>query len=262
MSYILEALKRAERERAQGQNPVTGDASMPRPPDRGRNTLLKIIIAALAVNALVIAVLVLRHKPDANKPESKAAATANPTARTARGASESVSEERAWSSQPAAPRAAPITAPAPPPPMPSAPAQEEPAVQQGVASMDDLGAADSDDADREGSTKIAQSPAVAAVEHHGSVTYAKKPLTEEVPPPAQDETVAVDDEVVEQPEPASESEAASDESASSPSPSQTIASAQPIAPRAAPSSAASASPAPAAPASGKVKPLSDMSAAY
>ncbi|HZP12270.1 MAG TPA: general secretion pathway protein GspB [Nevskiaceae bacterium] len=258
MSYILEALKRAERERAQGQNPVTGDASSPRPPDRGRNTLLKIIIAALVVNALVIAVLVLRHRPDASKPESKVAA-GKPALRPTRGASESTSEERAWTSQPS-PKAAPVTAPAPPPP--SAPAQEEPAVQQGVASMDDLGASDSDDADREGSTKIAQTPAVAAVEHHGSVTYAKKPLTPDVPPPAQESDDATADagtetsEALENPPPPDEPAEAA------PEPSEQIASAKPIAPRAAPPAAASAMPTPAASAPGKVKPLSEMSAAY
>lgn len=253
MSYILEALKRAERERAQGQNPVTGDTSTPTPPNRGRNTLLKIIIAALVVNALVIVVLVMRHKPDA-KPEANAAAGKPPA--SARVRPPPMPEESAFASQPSA-KAPPITAPAPPPT--SAPKQEEPAVQQGVSSMDDLGAGDSDDADREGSTKIAQTPAVAAVEHRGSVTYAKKPLTREVPPPTQDENAGGDTEVLEQPEPPSQNETVEEQA---PAPGSQVASAQPVAPRATPPTTASVTPPPAGPAAGKVKPLSDMSAAY
>jgi hypothetical protein len=99
MSYILEALRRAERERAQGQvptgNEVTAHAAA-QPP--GRSPLLKILIAVLAVNALVFGAILLRPKPAATlsaEPASTAAApqtaTAPPPASAARITSPAVS---------------------------------------------------------------------------------------------------------------------------------------------------------------------------
>jgi general secretion pathway protein B len=236
-------LKRAERERAQAQNPVAGDAAPTPAASRGTsNTLLKLLIAALAVNAIVIAVLVLRHKPD-----TKAAATN--------------SVAPASSAQLAAAPAKPgiITAPAPKPPPPQdEPAEEAPAVQEGVSSMDDLGANDADQEQSGEGPPVARSPAVAAVEHHGSVTYSRKPLTPEAPPPqAQTEEAA-------QPEAdQADTDQPAAEEAPAPVPSQEIANAQPSAP---PPPATAAAPqtssSPAASASGSVKPLSEMSAAY
>jgi general secretion pathway protein B len=235
MSYILEALKRAERERAQAGNPVAGDPSAPQPaPRSGGNALLKILIAALAVNAIVIGVLVMRHKPDA-KGETQATAP-QPSQLAAQ----------------AAGKPAIATAPAPPP-QASEPAQEQPAVQEGVSSMDDLGASDANDESggNDEAAQVPKTPAVAAVEHHGSVTFARKPLTPEVPEPAQDENVQ--QEVTSEPESQAENEAPPVDDTPE------VASAQPIA-RPAPPAAASIAPPASAP--GSVKPLSDMSAAY
>src|SRR5262249_2846837 len=133
MSYILEALKRAERERAQAQNPAASDAAPTTTPLKsGRNTLLKLLIAALVVNALIIVALVMRHKP---APPAAVAQTKSPAvARTA------------TPTPPRKPVTAPVTAPAPPPPDSSSEvAAEQPAVEQGVSSMDDLGASSSDE---------------------------------------------------------------------------------------------------------------------
>jgi len=231
MSYILEALRRAERERAQGQATGTDAPGGAASPAANRGPILKLVVALLAINALVLIVMLVRHK---SEPAANASAASAPSASAAPAV-------RVATPTPSAP----ITAPAPAPVDEVAGQSDDAVVQEGVSSMDDLGATgDTDEA--------APQEAPQHVEHQlprGSVTFAKKPLTGAVkpPPPPDPENDSV--------EAANEESdtAAAAEPASAEEPQQ-VASAQPVTQPAAPSAAL--------PAGTSVKALSDMSAAY
>ncbi len=205
MSYILEALRRAEREREQGQGvTVTGAAGEPVAPPSRRGPLMTAIVALLAINALVVGVFLLRDKPAPTPaPLQLNVSTTAP---------------------------APVTSPA----LLSKEgldAYDEPVVEQGVASMDDLGAAGELDEPAAAPQTVVEGPAPAP---RGRVTFAKKPLTPVVKPvpstdPENDVADTTDDAPAE------------------------VASTQAVAPAPALNAAAAKS---------GIKPLSDMSAAY
>jgi general secretion pathway protein B len=180
MSYILEALKKAERERAQGQSTTTGDAATPPPGAPGnRAWLLKALIVVLMVNAIVFAAILLR--PGKTPVASEPAVQGLPP-----------------------PQASPFAPPAmakPAPPTIAPPSRDEPVVEQGVASMDDLGASsDSDEVAR----PMARTEAPAQMPR-GRVTFSNKPLTEIAAASEQ----SAEEEVIEEPEPPAEDEEAS-----------------------------------------------------
>ena len=168
MSYILEALRRAERERAQGE--LTGEApSGAADADKKvrRSSLLIVLVALLAINAVVVAVFLLRPK------ENKAAPAAPAT----------------QASAPIPARA--LTAPAPPS-EPAPPKHEEQAVvEENVNSLDDLGAQPEAQPDGEGTPASGSVPVeVPPPRKGGHVTIAKHPLTPEIPVPAPAPTAA------------------------------------------------------------------------
>lgn len=110
MSFILDALKRAERERTVGQAPGAGEIaqSSAAAPAR-RNWLLPVVIAVLVANALLAGWLLLNRTAPATPGASLAAAPATPL---------------------------------PPPPLPATTPSEAPAIEDGgtLSSLDDLGA--------------------------------------------------------------------------------------------------------------------------
>jgi general secretion pathway protein B len=218
MSYILEALKKAERERAQGQSATTADGATPAPGAPGnRAWLLKALIVVLMVNAIVFAAILLRpgNTPVASEPAAQGLPPPNAAS---------------FAPQPIAKPAPPTLAP---------PSRDEPVVEQGVASMDDLGASsDSDDVAR----PIAQTEAPAQMPR-GRVTFSSKPLTEITAAPDEN----VEEAVIEEPEPPAEEE----ESGIAPASEATI-------PTPAPGPAPSATPRPGP----DYKHLGEMSAAY
>jgi general secretion pathway protein B len=169
MSYILEALRRAERERAQGQLPAAeaGGTPTPAPP---RSPMLPIVVVLLAIMVVVLLVLLLR-------PKAEPMTASTPLARIA-----------------AAPSPIRTETPA------IAPAElEEPIVEQGVASMDDLGAGDTEEVPAE---TDAPRPRQEHQLPRGQVTFAKKPLTAAKPPPPPDpENDYVEEDVAEPVEP-------------------------------------------------------------
>lgn len=204
MSYILEALRKAERERAQSQFAGDGVAAQPSA-GASRSRWGLVLIALLLVNAAAMLLLWLKPR----------APTAAPAAHTVTIA------------KPSAP--VPGVRPAPAPAAPQV--EEEPIVQQGVQSMDDLGAAG------EGANAPASETATTAEPPQGGrVTIAKHPLTAARPAKAAPAT-AVE---------AEEPEAPPD---------------QPPVP-VEPASAPSASVSPGASAPPAVKSLQDMSAAF
>jgi general secretion pathway protein B len=227
MSYILEALRRAERERAQNQLAPTGETA-PAAAEKNmwRSRLLIGLAVLLLVNLVVVGVLLLRSGPATDPaPQQAGAVTA------------------------AAPIPAPTaTAPAPPPPA-AKNIPEEPLVQEGLSSLDDLGAAaesESEDTLRDAAT----APRGFQSRPRGKVTMAERPLTPEtrttqlLPPPAGEEDPAEEDVAEESTAASGSLEPPADEPA-----------AQPV----------EATPAPRPPTAARpgsgVKPLGDMSAA-
>ena len=188
MSYILEALRRAERERAQGKlagEAPSGAADADKKVRRSR--LLIALIALLAINAVVLAVFLLR-------PKDKAAPTASAP----------------QASQTPAPMSAPaLTAPAPPS-EPASPKHEEQAVvEENVNSLDDLGA----QPETEGVPVSSSAPAEPPPPRKGGhVTIAKRPLTPEIPAPSKSAPIAA-------PPPEAETPAAPEVESAAPAPS-------------------------------------------
>lgn len=177
MSYILEALKKAERERAQGQIGATSDGVAAAQPAPASRVLIKVLIAVLVVNALVFAAILLRPGRSASAP--KAGGVQTPS--SAMPSSDAPPETRTLS------RPAPATI--------APPSQDEAVIEQGVASMDDLGAV--------GETQdlhVEAAPEAAPAPPRGRVTFAPKPLTPEISAPAA--TLPAEEvEVLEEPEP-------------------------------------------------------------
>src|SRR5438132_13036431 len=111
MSYILEALRRAERERAQGE--ATSGAPTALDADRNirRSRLLIVLVALLAINAVVLVAYLLRGR-------EKVAQTAAPPVATS----------------------APMPATAPAPVAPPTEKKNQALIEENVNSLDDLGA--------------------------------------------------------------------------------------------------------------------------
>lgn len=82
MSFILDALRKSERERQQQASPGIGDAAQ-RPPRRTTNRWLMVTVAILAVNAVLVAALLLRsndEQPTAGRQQQPASLPETPPA--------------------------------------------------------------------------------------------------------------------------------------------------------------------------------------
>lgn len=84
MSYILDALKKSEQDRKQGEVPgLNSFQRQPRPPRSTSRIMLYILIGALLVNALVLGIWVLSRQPEvvqltADLPETVTSKTTEP----------------------------------------------------------------------------------------------------------------------------------------------------------------------------------------
>jgi general secretion pathway protein B len=162
MSYILEALRRAERERAQGElSGVPGNAVDAEKKSR-RSRLMIVLIALLAINAVVLAVFLLRPKNNNAAPAA------------------SVLQASQTPMPPAAPA---FTAPAPPSEPPQPKHAERAVVEENINSLDDLGAQPEAQPNGEGAAASGSSAVEPPPRKGGHVTIAKHPLTPEIPAP-------------------------------------------------------------------------------
>ncbi len=115
MSYILEALRKAERERSVGQVPdLTAVCALPAPPTK-RVWPWVLLVGALGINAAVLALVFIPHQQPAVSPPAAPASTAGaPRLAAAPSPGELTAADFASPAPPAVPKAAPQPAEKPP----------------------------------------------------------------------------------------------------------------------------------------------------